>query len=383
VKFLGLLLSGFRRKKTRTILTLLSIVVAFVLFGYLAAVKQAFDMGVSVAGADRLITRHRVSLVRLLPESYEARIERIKGVSNAVHSTWFGGVYQKPTNFFPQIAVLPEDFMDVYPEYRLDDEEKTAWLETRTGAIAGRVLADRYGWEIGDRIPLEATIWSRKDGSRTWEFDLVGIYEGAEKGTDTGQFFFRYDYLDEARLMGAGQVGWYTLRIDDPQNAARVAAEIDKEFANSPYETKTEPEGAFLQGFANQVGNIGVMLRAILSAVFFTILLVTGNTMAQAVRERTQEIAVLKALGFTHTGVLFLVLAEAMLIVCTGGFVGLALAWLLTTYGDPTNGALPVFFIPLADLAIGVLIVLLMGLAAGILPAMQAQRLRIADALRR
>jgi putative ABC transport system permease protein len=383
VKFLGLLLSGFRRKKTRTILTLLSIVVAFVLFGYLAAVKQAFDMGVSVAGADRLITRHRVSLVRLLPESYEARIERIKGVSNAVHSTWFGGVYQKPTNFFPQIAVLPEDFMDVYPEYRLDDEEKTAWLETRTGAIAGRVLADRYGWEIGDRIPLEATIWSRKDGSRTWEFDLVGIYEGAEKGTDTGQFFFRYDYLDEARLMGAGQVGWYTLRIDDPQNAARVAAEIDKEFANSPYETKTEPEGAFLQGFANQVGNIGVMLRAILSAVFFTILLVTGNTMAQAVRERTQEIAVLKALGFTHTGVLFLVLAEAMLIVCTGGFVGLALAWLLTTYGDPTNGALPVFFIPLVDLAIGVLIVLLMGLAAGILPAMQAQRLRIADALRR
>lgn len=383
MKFLSLLLSGFRRKKTRTILTLLSILVAFVLFGYLAAVKQAFDMGVSVAGADRLLTRHRISLIRPLPESYEPRIERIKGVSNAVHSTWFGGVYQKPTNFFPQIAVPPEDFMDVYPEYLLDDEEKTAWLETRTGAIAGRALADRYGWKIGDRIPLEATIWQKKDGGQTWEFDLVGIYEGAEKGTDTGQFFFRYDYLDEARMMGAGQVGWYTLRIDDPENAARVAAEIDEEFANSPYETKTEPEGAFLQGFANQMGNISIMLKAILSAVFFTILLVTGNTMAQAVRERTQEIAVLKALGFTHTGVLFLVLFEAMLIVCTGGFAGLALAWFLTTYGDPTKGALPVFFIPLADLAVGVLIVLLMGLAAGILPAIQAQRLRIADALRR
>ena len=383
MKFLSLLLSGFRRKKTRTILTLLSITVAFVLFGYLAAVKQGFDMGVSVAGADRLITRHRVSLVRLLPESYEARIERIKGVSNAVHSTWFGGVYQKPTNFFGQMAVPPEDFMDVYPEYLLEDEEKTAWLDNRTGAIAGRVLADRYGWKIGDRIPLEATIWMKKDGSQTWEFDLVGIYEGAEKGTDTGQFFFRYDYFHEARLMGAGMVGWYTLRIDDPENAAHVAAEIDEEFANSPSETKTEPEGAFLQGFANQMGNIGIMLKAILTAVFFTILMVTGNTMAQAVRERTQEIAVLKALGFTHTGVLFLVLFEAMLIVCAGGFTGLALAWLLTTYGDPTNGALPVFFMPLADLAVGVLIVLSMGLAAGILPAIQAQRLRIADALRR
>jgi putative ABC transport system permease protein len=327
MKFLILLLGGFRRKKTRTILILLSILVAFVLFGYLAAVKQAFDMGVSVAGADRLLTRHRISLIRPLPESYEARIERIQGVSNAVPSTWFGGVYQKPTNFFNQMAVPPKDFMDLYPEYLLDDEEKAAWLRTRTGAIAGRV--------------------------------------------------------DEARLMGAGMVGWYTLRIDDPEDAARVAAEIDEEFANSPYETKTEPEGAFLQGFANQMGNIGIMLKAILSAVFFTILLVTGNTMAQAVRERTQEIAVLKALGFTHTGVLFLVLAEAMLIVCVGGFSGLALAWLLIAFGDPTNGALPVFFMPPADLSVGVLIVLLMGLAAGILPAMQAQRLRIADALRR
>jgi len=383
MKLLSLLFSGFRRKKTRTILTLLSVTVAFVLFGYLAAIKQGFDMGVSVAGADRLITRHRVSLVRLLPESYEARIERSEGVSNAVHSTWFGGVYQKPTNFFGQMAVPPEDFMDVYPEYLLDDEEKIAWLDNRTGAIAGRVLADRFGWKIGDRIPLEATIWTKKDGSQTWEFDLVGIYEGAEKGTDTSQFFFRYDYFHEARLMGAGQVGWYTLRIDDPENAARVAAEIDEEFANSPSETKTEPEGAFLQGFANQLGNIGMMLKAILTAVFFTILLVTGNTMAQAVRERTQEIAVLKALGFTHTGVLFLVLAEAMLIVCVGGFSGLALAWFLITFGDPTNGALPVFFMPLADLAVGVLIVLLMGLAAGILPAIQAQRLRIANALRR
>jgi putative ABC transport system permease protein len=383
MRFLSLLLSGFRHKKTRTILTLLSIVVAFVLFGYLAAVEQAFDMGVSVAGADRLITRHRVSLVRLLPESYEDRIERIEGVSNAVHSTWFGGVYQKPTNLFPQIAVPPEDFMDVYPEYLLDDAEKTAWLDTRTGAIAGRALADRYGWEVGDRIPLKATIWPKKGGGQTWEFDLVGIYEGAEKGTDTGQFFFRYDYFHEARQTGEGMVGWYTLRIDDPEDAARIAAEVDDEFANSPYETKTEPEGAFLQGFANQVGNIGIMLKAILSAVFFTILLVTGNTMAQAVRERTQEIAVLKALGFTHTGVLFLVLAEAMLIVCIGGFTGLALAWLLTTYGDPTKGALPVFFIPLSDFVAGVLLVLLMGLAAGILPAIQAQRLRIADALRR
>jgi putative ABC transport system permease protein len=226
-------------------------------------------------------------------------------------------------------------------------------------------------------------VWTRKGGELTWEFDLVGIYDGAEKGTDTTQFLFRYDFFDESRQFGQGLVGWYTVRIADPDRAAEVAAAIDAEFANSPYETKTEPEGAFLQGFANQIGDIGFIMMSIIAAVFFTILLVAGNTMAYAVRERTNELAVLKAVGFTDRSVLGLVLGESLLLAVLGGGIGLGLAWLMVSMGDPTGGSLPVFYIPLRDLASGAVLIVVMALVAGILPALQARRLRIADALRR
>ena len=383
MKFLGLVWSNLKRKKLRTLLTLLSITVAFVLFGYLAAIRIAFSSGVDVAGRDRLVVRHKVSIIQFLPESYKQDMERIEGVDLAVWATWFGGTYQRPSNFFAQMPVVPGEFLDMFPEYILSPEEKAAWLEQRTGAIAGRQLADRFGWKIGDRIPIEASIWIQKDGGRHWEFDLVGIYEGAEKGTDTSQFFFRHDYFHESRAWGEGQIGWYYVRIADPDRAAAIAARVDQEFANSPAETKTEPEGAFVQGFANQMGNIGAIIMAILAAVFFTILLVAGNTMAQAVRERTEELAVLKAMGFTHQGVLALVLAESCCLAILGGAVGLVLAWWAISLGDPTGGAFPVFYFPLRDLMIGAAIALLMGLAAGLFPALQAQRLRIADALKR
>lgn len=383
MKYLYLMWSNLKRKKTRTILTLLSIVIAFMLFGYLGAIRQAFNQGIDVAGLDRLIVRHKVSIIQLLPASYEARIERIEGVSDAAHQTWFGGVYQKPSNFFAQMPVEPEEFLSIYPEYLLTDEEREAWLNTRTGAIVGRRTAERFGWKVGDRIPIQATIWFREGGERTWEFDLVGIYDGAEKGTDTTQFLFRYDYFDEARQNGKGLVGWYTVRINDPDRAAEVSALIDDEFANSRAETKAEPEGAFLQAFANQIGDIGLIFMSIIAAVFFTILLVAGNTMAYAVRERTNELAVLKALGFTDTGVLGLVLGESLVLSAIGGGIGLALAWLLVSMGDPTNGSLPVFFIPTGNLIFGVVLIVVMAFVAGILPALQAQRLRIADALRR
>jgi putative ABC transport system permease protein len=383
MKYLYLVWSNLKRKKARTILTLLSVMVAFMLFGYLAAIKQGFSQGIEVAGADRLIVRHKISIIQLLPESYESRIEQIEGVEDAVHQTWFGGVYQKPSNFFAQMPVKPEEFLEMYPEYLLSDEEKQAWLSTRSGAIAGRGIADRFGWKVGDRIPINATIWQREGGELTWEFDLVGIYDGAEKGTDTSQFLFRYDFFDESRQNGKGLIGWYSVRISDPDRAAEVALMIDQEFANSPAETKAEPEGAFVQGFANQIGNIGFIMMSIVTAVFFTILLVAGNTMAYAVRERTNELAMLKAIGFTDRGVLGLVLGESMLLTLLGGGLGLGLAWMLVSMGDPTNGALPVFYIPLRDLMTGVVLVGLMGLVAGILPALQAQRLQIADALRR
>ncbi len=383
MKYLYLLFSGLKRKKLRTGLTILSIMVAFLLFGYLSAIRQAFDAGVEVAGADRLIVRHKVSIIQLLPQSYEAKMERIEGVDNAVHSTWFGGIYQEPKNFFAQMPMVPEELFDMYPEFIISDEHKAAWLETRSGALVGRGLADRFGWKLGDRIPINATIWGKKDGGRTWEFDLVAIYDGAEKGTDTSQFFFRYDFFDETRAGGTGQVGWYTVRVSDPDKAADVAAAIDAEFANSAFETKAEPEGAFIQGFANQIGNIGFIIMTIMSAVFFTILLVAGNTMAYTVRERTNELAVLKAIGFTDGGVLGLVLGESLALTFVGGASGLGLAWLLVSMGDPTNGSFPVFYLPTTNILIGFVLIVAMAFVVGIIPALQAQKLQIADALRR
>jgi len=382
MKFFHLIWGNLTRHKLRTSLTLLSILVAFVLFGFLCAIKQALVGGVELAGVDRLIVRHRVSLIQLLPEAYQARMERIPGVGSAAHQTWFGGIYQDPKNFFMQCPVVPQEFMAMFPEFILPPEQMKAWLATRTGAIVGRKTAERFHWKIGDKVPITSPIWLRK----TWEFDIVGIFDGAKKGTDTTSLFFRYDYFDETRKSqnwGTGQVGWYTIRVKDPAQAADVARRVDEEFANSPAETKTEPEGAFAQGFANQIGNIAFIVAGILGAVFFTILLVTGSTMSQAVRERIGELGVLKAIGFTNGQVLSLVLAESCLLTMLGGVLGLALAWVMTSRGDPTGGMLPMFFFPVRDVLVGLGLSIALGLITGILPAQQAMRLRVADALRR
>jgi putative ABC transport system permease protein len=382
MKFLHLIGSNLRRKKLRTWLTLLSIVVAFILFGFLSAIQQALVGGVALAGADRLIVRQKVSIINLLPVSYEARMDRIPGVDFSTHQTWFGGIYQDPKNFFMQNPVEPEKFLKIHPEILLPPEQLKAWLATRTGAVVGRRTADRFHWKIGDKVPIQSTIWSA-NGSRTWTFDIVGIYDGKDKGTDTTPLFFRYDYFDEARSFAKGEVGWFTIRIKDPSQAAAVAKLVDAEFENSPAETKTEPEGAFIQGWASQIGNIVFIVAAILVAVFFTILLVTGNTMAQAVRERTGELGVLKAIGFTNGQIVGLVLAESCLLTVLGGTIGLGLAWLMISRGDPTSGLLPLFFLPARALLTGFGISIALGLVTGIFPALQAMRLRVADALRR
>jgi putative ABC transport system permease protein len=383
MKFVHLIWSNLKRKKLRTGLTLLSVLVAFVLFGLLASIKQALSGGVSLEGANRLVVRQKVSIINLLPESYKARMERIPGVDLAVYQTWFGGIYQDAKNFFMQNPVVPEEFLNMHPEFILPPEQKQAWLATRTGAIVGRKTAERFHWKIGQKVPIQSSIWAQTDGSRTWEFDIVGIYSGRDKNTDTTPLFFRYDYFEEARAGGKGQVGWYTIRVKDPSQAAAVAKLVDQEFENSPYETKSEPEGAFVQGWAKQVGNIALITASILGAVFFTILLVAGNTMSQTVRERTGELGVLKAIGFTNGQVLTLVLAESCLVAVLGGAMGLALAWLITSGGDPTGGMLPQFFFPHRDLWVGLGLSLVLGLATGIFPAVAAMRLRVADALRR
>ena len=382
MKFLPLVWKSLWRRRTRTIFTLLSIFVSFVLFGLLMTIRTAFTLGVDLAGIDRLMVIHKVSIIMPLPMSYQREMQTVPGVELVTHNTWFGGVYQDPANFFATIALDPEPFFSIYPEMRLPPEQMKAWLADRQAAVVGRELADRFGWKIGDRIPIQGTIFRTKSGSTLWEFNLVGIYDG-DTGVDKTNFFFRYDYMEESRQVGQGTVGWYIVKIADAARSKELATKFDEMFANSMAETKTTTEKGFVEGFAKQIGDIGSIMIAILVAVLFTILLVVGNTMAQAVRERTSELAVLKTLGFSDTRVLGLVLAESLFVACAGGAAGLGTAWLMAQAGDPTGGLLPAFELTPRDLIVGVALMTLVGLLAGVLPALGAMRIRITDALRK
>jgi len=382
MKFLPLVWKNIWRRKFRTTFTLLSIFIAFVLFGILMTIRYSFSFGVEIAGADRLVLIHKISLIMPLPVSYQARLQQVPGVQLASHQTWFGGIYQDPSNFFANIAVVPEPFLKIYPEFVLPPDQLKGWLDDRQGAIIGRDLATRFGWKIGDRIPLTAPIWLPKGGGTTWEFNIRGIYDGGDM-VDKTQMFFRYDYLDENRIQGEGQVGWYVVKISDPSKAVELAHSFDEMFANSSAETKTTTEKGFVEGFAKQIGDIGSIMIAISSTVLFMFGLVAASTMAQSVRERTSELAVLKTLGFSDTSILGLVLTESLFIAFTGGLLGLGLAWLFVQGGDPTRGMLPIFVLPARDVAIGVGLMAAMGLVAGVMPAIAAMRLKITDALRR
>jgi len=379
-----LIWANLKRKKIRTVLTLFSIFIAFLLFGLLCATKHALVGNIPVEGANRLIVRHKVSIIQSLPLAYKARMERLPGVELVTHQTWFGGIYQDPKNFFMQNPVEPSAFLNIHPEFLLPPDQMKAWESTRTGAIVGRGTANKFHWKIGDRIPIRSTIYAHDGGNFTWDFELVGIFDGKDKNTDTTPFFFRYDYFEQATKgsWADGMVGWYTIRVNNAAQAADIAKRVDQEFENSPAETKTEAEGAFVQGFANQLGNITLIVTTILGAVFFTILLVTGSTMSQAVRERLGELGVLKAIGFSNGKVLSLVLGESCLMTLLGGLAGLAFASLIASR-DPTGGMLPLFSLPTRDLASGLVLAVLLGLVTGALPALQAMRLKTSEALRR
>jgi putative ABC transport system permease protein len=383
MKFLPLVWKNLGRRKVRTTFTALSIFIAFLLFGILSAIRVAFSAGVDVTGADRLMTTHKVSIILPLPISYGDRIARVPGVREVTHANWFGGIYKDPKNFFAQYAVDPQTYLDIYPEMKLPEAQKRAWLADRTGALVGRVTANRFGFKVGDQIPIQATIFRRRDGSKIFDFKIDGIYD-APKGSDTSAFFFQYDYLKEsAPGYASDQVGWYIFSVADPKRAQQIADHVDALFANSSAETKTATEKAFAEGFAKQTGNIGQIITFIVSAVFFTLLLVAGNTMAQSVRERTGELGVLKTLGYGNGLVMGLVLVESCLLTLVAAAPGLALAYLLAARGDPTGGFLPVFYLPLPDLVVGLLLACGLGLVTGALPAYQAMRLGIVDALRR
>ena len=383
MKYLSLVWAQLFRSKTRTLLTLLSVVAAFLLFGMLDSVRVAFNSGGSVEGANRLVVASRLSITQSLPVSLLSQIEAVPGVRKATYAMWFGGIYQDSKNFFANFSVGP-GYLDLYPEFKLPAAQRKAWEADRRGAIVGEALAKKFGWKVGDTIPLQATIFPTK-GSNDWTFTLDGIFSVAnEKQKGQEQILlFHWDYFDEANDYVKGRVGWYIVQVDSAATADRAAKAIDALSANSDHETKTMTEEAFNQSFAKQIGDIGLIVTSIMAAVFFTLLLLTGNTMAQAVRERIPELAVLKTIGFSNRSVMFLVLSEAVLLVGLGAIIGLALAPIAMKAATLASGGfiqLP-SNLPPETWVTGLVLMLIFGVLAGVLPALRALRLNIVDAL--
>ena len=382
MKYFHLIWAALFRSRTRTLLTLLSVVAAFLLFGMLDSVRVAFNSGGEVAGANRMITMSRLSITQMLPYSLDAQIRAVPNVKQAAFAAWFGGIYRDPKNFFANFSVSP-NYLDLYPEFKLPDAQKKAWLADQRGAIVGESLAKRHGWKIGDTIPLQATIFPTK-GSNNWQFTLRGIYvveDPKQKGQEN-VLFFHWKYFDEANDYVKGRVGWFIVQSANADGADRMAQAIDALSANSDHETKTQTEQAFNQSFAKQFADIGLIVTAIMGAVFFTLLLLTGNTMAQAVRERIPELATLKTLGFTNGTVLVLVLVEAVLLIVLGGLLGMALAGaIVPIVSAASGGIINLPGIPGETWLVGLVLMVAIGLVIGTLPALRAMRLKIVDAL--
>jgi len=384
VKHLPLVWAGLFRRKARTLLTLASVVVAFLLFGLLQAVQTAFEAGADTADAKRLLTTARYSIIELLPMAHERRIEAVPGVVGVAHAEWFGAKYQNESNAFAAFAVDPARYLDMYPQFTIAPAQRQAFIQSRTGALAGQRLVDRFHWKLGQKLPLNSEIHPKADGSMSWEFDLVGIIDAEDPAVrrNTDIVLINATYFDEARLIGKGRTGWYIERIADPAQARAIAAEIDRLFANSPDETKTQPEKEFAVGFAKQIGDIGALVTRILVAVFFTILILTGNTMAQSLRERIPELAILKTLGFSDARVTGLVLAESVLLLLLGGALGMAAAvGTMPFVNGSTGGRFPPLFVEGATWLRAALLILALALAIGLPPALRARRLRIVQAL--
>jgi putative ABC transport system permease protein len=384
MKYLHLVWAALFRRKTRTIFTLISVLAAFLLFGLLDSVHSAFSGAAdSVTGVDRLVTISKVSFTVSLPKSLLPRIQAIPDVKEVAYANWFGGIYQEPKNFFANEAVS-DNFFDVYSEFVLPPGQREAFHKTRTGAVVGAELAKKFGWKIGDKIPLQATIFPQKDGGNVWTLDLVGIYHIADpkQRAQENALFFNWDYFDEARQFGNGNIGWYIERLTDRKAADKVATAIDALSANSDHETKTQTEQAFNVAFVSQFADIGLIVGAIMAAVFFTLILLTGNTMAQAVRERIPELAVLKTIGFSNKSVLGLVLAEAILLILIGGVLGLAFAALVVSVIKGSLGSgIPMAPVDALTWARGIALMIGIGIVIGVLPALRGMRLRIVDAL--
>jgi len=380
MKFRGLILANLFRKKFRFALTIGSFTVALLLFGFLAVVRVSFGGGIqNQAGADRLVVLSRIGFIQLLPLAYQERMLRIPGVKAVTFDQWFGGVYQDEKNNVAEFAIDVNNQRKVFSEMQVPDEQWENFVKDRRGAIIGASLAKRFGFKVGDHIPIKGTIFPG-----TFDFNVDGIYHGRPNLDDETQFWFQWDYLQErVPQVAKGQVGWYTVRLSNPEDAPRIIKAIDAEFANSAYETHTDSEKAFFANWVKQFGNIQLLILSIGGVVFFTLLLITGNTMAIAVRERTAELAVLKALGYSDRSVMLFVLSESLVIATIGGVLGLGMAKIITTFWNPLPGVLQVFYLPTESILLGLALTLAIGAVSGLIPAIGAMKLRVVDALRR
>lgn len=382
MKYAHLVWGALVRSRTRTLLTLLSVVAAFLLFGMLDSVRIAFNSSASLAGADRLIVASKLSLTHSLPYSIVDRISSAPSVRKASYASWFGGVYRDSNQAFPNFAVGP-GYLDIYPEYRIPPEQRSAFEGERTGAIVGASLARRHGWKIGDVIPLQAPMFPRS-GSSDWPLVLTGIFtiEDSKRQSEENQLLFHWSYLDEANDYVKSQVGWVVVKLDSAESADAVSSALDRMFENSDHETRTQTEQAFNQAFARQFADVGTIVSWIMAAVFFTLLLLTGSTMAQAVGERTPELAVMKTVGFSAPAVMMLVLIESCTVALVGAGLGLAAASLLMPgISQNAGGMVQLNAVLPQTWVVGLLLGLLIGLVVGFLPAMRALRLNIVDAL--
>jgi putative ABC transport system permease protein len=386
MKYFHLIWAALFRRKTRTLLTLVSIVAAFLLFGMLDAVRTSFDQaGKSANGAQRLQTGSKLSFIDTLPQGLGDQIAKVPGVKSVAYANWFGGAYQDPHNQVFTFAVS-DNYIDQYPEVQVSDDARKAFLGTRTGILVGEKLLEKYHWKVGDQIPLQSNIFPQQNGSKNWSFDIVGVMHPTDQNVAFyGQIILmHWKYFDDAVMKGYnnGHVGWYITRVNDVNQADQVAKAIDAVSANSDHETRTLTEAASMASWMKQLANIGLIVGSIMGAVFFTLLLLTGNTMMQAVRERTSELAVLKTLGFSDAGVLGMVLAESVLLVLLGGVIGIGLAALLIPgVSASSGGMLNLPTVGASSWLLGIALMLAIGLVVGVIPAWRAMRLNIVDAL--
>ena len=383
MKYLPLVGAGLFRKTTRMVLTLLTVVIAFTLFGLLQAVEMTFTSSADALDAKRLLTTGRYSIIEPLPIAYLSRIEQVPGVAAVAYGDWFGARYQNQSNAFPVFAVDPSRYLDMYPEFTIAPDQRAAFIKTRTGAVAGRRLVDHFGWTLGQKLPISSEIHPRTDGSMHWEFDLVGILDADDPvvRSNADVVWINVAGFDEARQTAKGTVAWYVVRLSDPRQAGSVSAAIDAKFMNSADETTTQPEKEFAIAFARQIGDIGALVTRILIAVFVTILLVTGNTMAQSVRERVPELAIMKTMGFSDGRITALVLGEAAALLFLGAVVGMGLATTLLAVTRAVSGPLPPLFVGSTTWALAAAIALAVALTAALPAALCARRLKIVDGL--